>query len=196
MARWRLSSSIRNRVIDCPHSATKLTGMPFRKAVGVEEGEKTMYCSSCGGAVARGLGYCNHCGSNLNTPKSGVGKPAELFPDSLIWAIVTVFIVGLGGTIGLMAVMKDVFGSSNLGLIIAFSLLILGMMLAVEGVLIWLLFHRKSNAKDLSDIARMKEQTTKELETAPARALPEPLPSVTEHTTRAFDPIYKERKSS
>src|SRR6266550_4573265 len=101
-----------------------------------------MYCSSCGGAVARGLGYCNHCGSNLNGQKSDVSKP-ELFPDSLIWAIVTVFVVGLGGTIGLMAVMKDVFGSSNLGLIIAFSLLILSMMLAVEGILIWLLFHRR-----------------------------------------------------
>ena len=28
-----------------------------------------------------------------------------------------------------------------------------------------------------------------------ARALTEPVPSVTEHTTRAFEPIYTERKS-
>jgi hypothetical protein len=29
---------------------------------------------------------------------------------------------------------------------------------------------------------------------AQARALPDPAPSVTEHTTRAFEPIYSERK--
>ena len=155
-----------------------------------------MYCSSCGGAVARGLGYCNHCGANLNGPKGDFGKPAELFPDSLIWAIVTVFIVGLGGTIGLMAVMKDVFGSANLGLIIAFSLVFLLMMLAVEAVLIGLLFRRKGGAKETSDPLNPKDQTTNELDVPQAQALPEPLPSVTEHTTRAFEPIYSERKSN
>lgn len=156
-----------------------------------------MYCSSCGGAVARGLGYCNHCGAGLSGAKSNIAsRPAELFPDSLIWAIVTVFIVGLGGTIGLMAVMKDVFGSANLGLIIGFSLIFLVMMLAVEGVLIGLLFRRRSGAKEASDSLSRKDQTTNELDTPQARELPEPLPSVTEHTTRAFDPIYSERKSS
>jgi ABC-type phosphate/phosphonate transport system permease subunit len=125
----------------------------------------------------------------------GLSKPAELFPDSLVWAIVTVFIVGLGGTIGLMAVMQDVFGRSNLGLIIAFSLLILLMMLAVEGVLIWILFSRKRDAGKVDDTERLKEHPTKELAAAQPRALPEPLPSITEHTTRAFDPVLSERKS-
>jgi divalent metal cation (Fe/Co/Zn/Cd) transporter len=121
-------------------------------------------------------------------------KATEQFPESLIWAIVTVFIVGLGVTIGLMAVMKDLFNFSQ-GLIIAFSFLSFFLTFAVEGVLIWLLLQRKREAKEAGDNASIKDQTTKELDAAQARALPEPLPSVTEQTTRSFEPIYSERKS-
>jgi uncharacterized protein YneF (UPF0154 family) len=135
----------------------------------------------------------------LSGAKGGVTKPAELFPESLVWAIVSVFIVGLGCIIGLMAMMKD-YGFNQL-LIIAFTLLIFLLMLAVEGVFISLLFSRKSGAKEMSDTEPLKEQATKELGaakelgTAQARVLPEPVPSVTEHTTRAFDPIYSKRKA-
>ena len=41
----------------------------------------------------------------------------------------------------------------------------------------------------------LKGQATRELDAAQARVLPEPVPSVTEHTTRAFEPIYNERTS-
>lgn len=108
-----------------------------------------MYCSSCGAAAAKGLSYCNQCGAKLSGAKGGVTKPAELFPDSLVWAIVSVFVVGLGCIIGLMAVMKD-YGFNQL-LIIAFTLLIFLLILAVEGVFISLLFSRNSGAKEMSD---------------------------------------------
>jgi hypothetical protein len=154
-----------------------------------------MYCSTCGGAVAHSLSYCNHCGAKLGGDKDkGVAQPAELFPDSLIWAIVSVFVVGLGATIGLMAVMKEV-AHFNPGLIIAFTLLSFLLTIAVEGVLIWLLLSRRGKAQKVDDKAGLKEQTTKELGAAQARALAEPLPSVTENTTRAFEPIYSERES-
>ena len=155
-----------------------------------------MYCSSCGGAVPRGLGFCNHCGARLSPKAEVVDKQPEMFPDSLIWAIVTVFIVGLGGTIGLLAVMNDVFGRQNIGLIILFTLLSFALTLAVEGILIWLLFSRRRSARKVEATERLKEPTTKELATADPRLLPEPVPSITEHTTRAFEPIYTERESN
>lgn len=152
-----------------------------------------MYCSSCGAAVAQGLSYCNHCGAGLSGAiATSASKPSELFPDSLIWAIVTIFIVGLGCTIGLMAVMKDY--NFDKGLIIAFTSMLLLLTLAVEGVFIWMLRGQRGKAGEVGDSARLKQQATKELEAPNARALPEPVPSVTEHTTRAFEPIYSERK--
>ena len=154
-----------------------------------------MYCLSCGAAIAQGLSYCNHCGAKLSgTKDESATKAADSFAESLIWAIVAVFVVGLGTTIGLMAVMKDLlnFGQS---LIVTFTMLCFLLMFSIEGVLIWLLLSRRRAEKKTSDPAQLKDQTTKELDTAQARSLPEPVPSVTEHTTRAFEPIYRERKS-
>ena len=149
-----------------------------------------MYCSSCGSAIARDLTYCNHCGARVSVGKGeGVSKPAQPIPDSLVAAIVFVFVAGLGCVIGLMAVMKN-YGLND-GLVIAFSLLIFLLMLAVESVFIWLLLSRKREARELG---RLNEQTTNELGAAQVRALPEPAASVTEHTTRAFEPVYSERK--
>ena len=119
----------------------------------------------------------------------GVSRRAELFPDSLVWAIVSVFVVGLGCVIGLMAVMKN-YGLND-GLVIAFSLLIFLLMLVVESVFIWLLLSRK---KEVREAGRLNEQMTKELGAAQVRALPEPAASVTEQTTRAFEPVYSERR--
>ena len=156
-----------------------------------------MYCSSCGAAVPNDLSYCNHCGARLNGANvEDASKPAELFPDSLVWAIVSVFVVGIGSVIGLIAVMKN-YGLND-GLVLAFASLILVMMLAIEGVFIGLLLSRKSGNKQMKDRERLdgrrKQQTTKELEEAQPQGLPEPVTSVTEHTTRAFEPIYRERK--
>lgn len=154
-----------------------------------------MYCSSCGSAVNQSLSYCNHCGAKLSGAKSNsVSKPTELFPDSLVWAIVSVFIVGLGCIIGLMAVMKEELNFND-RMIIAVVMMSFFLLFMIEGVFIWLLLRRKGGAKEASDAGSAKEQTTKELNPAKARALPEPLPSVTEHTTRTFEPIYKERKA-
>lgn len=154
-----------------------------------------MYCSSCGAAVAQGLSYCNLCGAKLNGAKAeSVAKPAELFPESLVWAIVSVFVVGLGLMMGLMAMMKDLL-NLNASIILAAGALVFALVVAVEGVFIWQLLSRRSVAKETGDVDRLKEQTTKELDAAQARSLPEPVPSVTEHTTRTFEPVYRERKS-
>lgn len=151
-----------------------------------------MYCSSCGGAVATGLTYCNHCGGRLGSAKvEGGGKPTELFPDSLIWAIVTVFVIGLGCLIGLMAVMKN--SNFNQGTILGFCLLILVMTVAVEAVFISMLLRRNSQkAVDKTVVVGSRE--TNELGAARQQALPEPVPSVTEHTTRTFERTLSERK--
>jgi hypothetical protein len=154
-----------------------------------------MYCSTCGGAVAAGLSYCNHCGARLSAAKGDdVTRVAKVPSESLVWAIVGVFVVGLGCMIGLMAVMKEEF-NANIGLVIFFALLVFLLMLVVEGVFISLLVGRRGDVKRVKNPEQMKEQTTNELNVAPARVLSEPVPSVTEHTTRAFEPVYVQQKA-
>ena len=154
-----------------------------------------MYCSSCGVAVAQGLSYCNYCGAKLSGAKvANVVKSPEVKPDFLVAAMVGLFILGLLAIAVLMGVMKAVL-DLNTGQILGFATLSFLIMLLIEGVLIWRLSRRKQGAEATVDAALSKEQATKELDAARARALPEAMSSVIEHTTRALEPIYSERKS-
>lgn len=152
-----------------------------------------MFCSSCGAAVTtKGLSYCKNCGAKLD---SAIPKTSELFPDSLVWAIVTVFIVGLGSLIGLAALMKQLL---NLGNEIISVVILSGflLMFVIEGVFIWKLLRQKNNVKKESDIEQLNEKTREELYAPPARELTDPaISSVTENTTRSLEPIYTKRKS-
>lgn len=147
-----------------------------------------MYCSSCGAAVPQGLSYCNHCGGKLNRAETGV-KSSEVRPEFLLTWMVGTFIFGLAAITMLMGVMKVVLGL-RVEPVLALSLIPFLLLLIIEGVLIRLLFRRSKPA----EISGTKEQVTNELDAAQARVLPEPKASVTEHTTRAFDPVHTERK--
>jgi hypothetical protein len=153
-----------------------------------------MYCSSCGVAVAPGLSYCNYCGEKLIGAKSDrLIKSPGVKPETLVAAMVFTFVFGLGAITFLMGMMKAVL-HLEVGLLLFFALLSFLIMLSLEAVFIRLLFRRQRGAEEAGDTV-LKGQATRELDAAQSRALPEPLPSVTEHTTRAFDPIYTERKS-
>ena len=155
-----------------------------------------MYCSACGSVVAQGASYCNRCGAKAGGARD-VGHDAAggLSLDSLVWAVVSLFVAGLGVIIGLMAVMKEVVGLDP-PVVLAVAALSFLLLLSVEGVLVWLLLSARRRARRAgAAAARAPEQTTKELEGARAHALPEPVPSVTEHTTRIFEPSYSERKA-
>ena len=153
-----------------------------------------MYCSSCGGVVPQGLSYCNHCGAKSTGARGDdSGDSSEVRPGFLVFAMMAVFVFGLIAITMLIGVMKTVL-AFNEGAMLAFTLVSFLMLLLIEGVFIRLLFRTPRRAEETRATAVMKGQGKNELETAQARALPEPMPSVTEHTTRAFDPIYTDRK--
>ena len=82
-----------------------------------------------------------------------------------------------------------------IGLLIAFALLSFLIMLSIEGVFVSLLLRRKRGTEEAGGATLLKGQATRELDAAQARALPEPVSSVTEHTTSTFEPVYNERNS-
>lgn len=154
-----------------------------------------MYCSSCGVGVAQGLSYCNYCGAKLSGANGDeVVASSGVKPDLLVSAMAATFILGLAAIAILIGVLKAVAGF-DLPFLLAAMMLSFAMMLVVEGVLIGLLFKGRRGAKNRGDGARPEAQTTRELGDAQARVLPEPVPSVTEHTTRAFEPSLADRKS-
>ena len=152
-----------------------------------------MYCSSCGAAMARGLSYCNHCGAKLTAERGdNVIKSREVRPEAIVWGMVAVLVFGFVAVVFLLMAMK--MAGLNSGQILAFTILSFLIMLVLEGVFIWQFLRRKRGTEETDATLLSKKQATKELDEGQVLGLPEHMPSVTEHTTRAFEPIYSERK--
>lgn len=152
-----------------------------------------MYCSSCGTTVTGDLSYCNRCGAEVGPKNRTVPLRAASIPEFLVWAIVGVSLGGLAIIVGLIAVMKWA-GFSN-ELIALFSMLSFVLLLGAESVFIWLMVRSKNAVRETPKLPQSQEFTTKELGEGQVRALPEPVPSVTEQTTRTLEPVYREHKA-
>ena len=135
-----------------------------------------MYCSKCGSEVSSNLTFCNRCGARLSLINA-------VKPETLMAMMAAVFVLGLGAIILLLMALKMVFPEpGNLGLIIFFTMISFLMMLGVESVFVWMLLRRKKNDKEAA----------KELNEAKARMFPEPVSSVTEHTTNLLETVDRD----
>ena len=150
-----------------------------------------MYCSSCGVVVTHGLSFCNHCGARLDPSNPGA-EPREVRPEVLIGAMATVFIFGLFA-ISLLVLLLTNGVHLGPGEIMGFTGVSLLILIALEAVFVTLLFRRKPRKKETNEPNQLQKPVTKELQAMPDRDLYEPVPSVTEHTTRAFDPAYSQQ---
>jgi hypothetical protein len=108
--------------------------------------------------------------------------------------MVATFVMGTFAITMLMGMMKAVL-HFDYGPIMALTMLSFLIMLGLEGIFTVLLFRRTRGDHEPRETRQNDRATTKELE-AQSRLPIEPIPSVTEHTTRAFDPVYGERKST
>jgi hypothetical protein len=153
-----------------------------------------MYCSVCGVSVAQGLSYCNYCGAKLSGTADNEPETPAVRPEFLVAAMVGLFIFGMVVITLLMGMMKQVLGLP-VERVLGFTFFPFLVLLFLEGVFLRLLTRSKRGVQNKPVAMRATEQVTNELDAAHARALPEPLPSVTEHTTRSFAHIPNERKS-
>ena len=150
-----------------------------------------MYCSSCGSALTPNLVYCNKCGARV-AQNEAIESKSDIAPEFLVGAMITLFVLGLGVMIGLMAVMKRGVGFDP-PIILAITFLCFSLLLLIETILIFFLF-RETFRRKRKGVEQLKQPTTKELEAGTPLGLPANMASVTEHTTRAFDPAYIEKK--
>ena len=151
-----------------------------------------MYCQACGIALSQQMKYCNRCGFQLiGTNESGEIKPSEKrldeYLDGLFW--ITVF--GLGLILGGMVLMKKV--QLNDGLIVAYLILSTTAFLINFVLSVWGALRIARSSKEAKRIVQAGQVNTNELNPAEARATLQPAPSVTEHTTRSFEPIHRKQ---
>jgi hypothetical protein len=150
-----------------------------------------MYCPTCGTQMAEALSYCNRCGASLRALTSThEANPPEKTIDSIIWVIVGTTSTILGMCLGALVLMKEREIDFALGTV--FVVLSFAAFLLVEGVLIWRLIQLNKGRKETRDFTRARGTDPEELAAVPTNALQEPvIPSVTEQTTRSFEPAFR-----
>jgi hypothetical protein len=155
-----------------------------------------MYCPSCGSEISAELRYCNRCGANLTVLPPSYSAPAAKPMKLGLPAIV----LGLTITIGLGIIFdsaKDLTAmhlpAAALTFMVIFGLATLFGTTALI-LRLWLkIFTMNRESYQPQYQPRLPAQM-------PASSLPqqqfpprlEPMPSVTEHTTRTFSPAYRE----
>jgi hypothetical protein len=155
-----------------------------------------MYCSSCGTEVTQGLSYCNRCGNNLMPSESfvSIDKPKGL-AIAIPFGFLMITGIAIGGLAVVFAFIMELFRrefpiDSLMGLAI-FGLL---MLFGIAALLSRQLSRLISAYLETSEHTEKPKKTKLNLKKQPTEiAAPlTPVMSVTEHTTRTLDPIYKE----
>lgn len=150
-----------------------------------------MYCQSCGTELIEGLRYCKRCGTSLkisDQPSNAPGASSKLTGMVIFILAMMTFACLTSLLIFASAEAHDLRSPAIVFIVIAG----LGMIFGVDATMLKFLLefygHAKRNA--VQDDARPEITAPRagmpaqaQLDTGPAA-----IPSVTEHTTRSFDP--------
>jgi len=154
-----------------------------------------MYCPSCVAESALDLNYCNRCGANVASANLPV---RELVPVNLTKPAVAIGLTVALITLGGFAVLIE--GAIHLAQVFhvpdpIMAIIMFGMVtILVSDIMLIRLLARIVKAS-----LEAKKEATPPIPKLQSREIPrqlsprlEPVPSVTEHTTRTFAPVFKE----
>ena len=151
-----------------------------------------MYCPTCGNEITVELKYCNRCGANLTLPATSA--PVMLAPVKLAVPSIVLGITILGGLGVIFGAASD-FARQGLhpAAIVWMVLFSAATLFGCVGLLIRFLTKMMTYQRELTPSQPQPRPAF--AERPPMQHLPprmEPVPSVTENTTRTFTPIYRE----
>jgi hypothetical protein len=142
-----------------------------------------MYCAACGTQLAPGLSFCNRCGTSLKERN----EPSKVGPiTAFLVAISIIGIAGLGIMLGgtLSLTTEAHLDPSLVGFFMLFTFLIV----CITEILLLRQLSRFTSSKERKVIeSRPPLGIPPELHQTQPRTLAEPIPSVTENTTRTLE---------
>ena len=154
-----------------------------------------MYCQTCGNAIAHKTKYCNRCGAQLvpagevSPEKTPAEKRLDDYLDGLFW--ISVF--GLGFIIGGTVVLSKI-GVRDF-IVLGYAVLSTIVFLINFGFSLWGTLSIMRSSKD-GKLTMQPGHETRELGPPKIDPMPIPVTSVTENTTRSFEPLeHKQTRS-
>lgn len=155
-----------------------------------------MYCQSCGNEVSTELKYCNRCGQNLSIAAESFRPQVKAtrlgFPAIVLGLMVTIGLGIIFGSATELAERQVHFAAITGMVIFALATLFGCTALVLRFWLKVLAMNRETYQPDnqSNQAAQTPRQVSGQREQFQPRL--EPMPSVTEHTTRTFSPAYRE----
>ena len=154
-----------------------------------------MYCPSCGSEISVELKYCNRCGANLSgIPTSypvPVVKPVRLTLPAVVLGLTVTGGIGIILSAATELAQRQLHPAALTWMVIFSMATLFGCTaLILRFWLKVLSLNRESYELQNQNQARPPIQIPSPRQQFPPRL--EPIPSVTEHTTRTFSPAYRE----
>src|ERR1700752_4014805 len=151
-----------------------------------------MYCQTCGSALAHKTRYCNRCGtqlapaSDVSLEKTAAEKRLDEYLDGLFWISVfgLAFIIGGGGLLTKVG-FRDL-------IVIGYAILSTTVFLINFGFSLWGAISLMRSSKD-GRLTMQPGHDTRELNPPRIEPIPISVSSVTENTTRSFEPLQEDR---
>jgi predicted nucleic acid-binding Zn ribbon protein len=144
-----------------------------------------MYCSACGSPITPGLSFCNRCGMNLKERTSDFKSMLPII--ALVGAMILVAVSAMGLLLGSPIALKHEgqFGEELIVLFMFLTFLITAFMV----IFLYRQLSRLTVQPKLSPTQPVSLPATApgEYYAPQPRSLAEPLPSVTENTTRTLE---------
>lgn len=149
-----------------------------------------MYCSGCGTPIAPGLSFCNRCGTSLKEPSNSKQTMAI---GALVTAMTLVAVSGMGVLLGGPIALKRE-GQFGEELVVLFMFLTF-FIVAVTEIFLYRQLGRITSAGEKRQVLGPGTQSAMptEFRSPQPRVLAEPIPSVTENTTRTLEYVRDER---
>src|SRR6185295_7356763 len=154
-----------------------------------------MYCPTCGNEITVELKYCNRCGANLSLP--AMVPPMAMAPVKLTFPSIVLGLTILGG-LGVIFGSATEFARQGLHpfAIVWMVLFSAATLFGCTALMIRFFTKMLTSQQGVSagNQSRHASITINDRQTAHHLPPPrmEPVPSVTENTTRTFSPIYRE----
>jgi hypothetical protein len=151
-----------------------------------------MYCPSCGSALSRQMKYCTRCGAQTNMMEIGQAeKRFDEYLEGLFWTTVFGLGVILGGAIVLTKVLE-----LSLGVVVAYLVLSSIAFLTIFWLSLRETLRMAKNLKKADVGALEPSRDTNKMLPAEGDAPSVSPQSVTENTTRSFEPAPSEHAAN